>query len=163
MKSSDKFLVSIVVAIILLVVVVFAVVLTRPEPAYQPEETASGVAHNYLLALQREEFERAYGYLSPRLSDHPASVEEFSDQLEDYAWRFREDVEKTMAVESERVVGSRTVVSVRETRFYGGGLFDSGQSVNTFEMKLEQEGDAWKLVDADDYFAHCWIEADGCN
>ena len=105
----------------------------------------------------------AYGYLSPRLSDHPNSVEEFSDELEDYAWRFREDVEKTMAVESERAVGSRMVVSVRETQFYGGGLFSSGQYSHTFEVKLEREGDAWRIVDADDYFAQCWTEADGCK
>ena len=58
MKNTDKFLIGIVVSIILLVVIVFAVVLTRPEPAYQTDDTASGVAHNYLLAIQREEFER---------------------------------------------------------------------------------------------------------
>ncbi len=163
MKSTDKFLIGIVAGIILLVVVVFAVALTRPEPTYQSDETASGVVHNYLLAVQREDYERAYSYLSPRLDGYPTSVYEFIEQLETYDLRFRAEPDMTLAVDSERVVGGRTVVTVRETQFYEGGLFNSRQSTNTFAVKTQLEGDTWHIVGADRYFAPCWQWDDKCD
>jgi len=163
MKGTDKFLIGIVVGIVLLVVIAFAVVLARPEPTYQAEEMATGVTHNYLLALQKEDYERAYRYLSPTLAGYPESVEAFAETVEDFNWRFRTDTETTLTVLSERVVGSRTVVEMRESRFYRGGLFGSGQTTNTFEVKLEQEAGAWKVVDAGYYFAPCWTDDEGCE
>jgi len=157
MKSSDKFLLAIVVGIVLLVLVAFVVVLARPEPTYQAEDTAGGVAHNYLLALQQEDYGRAYGYLSPSLVRYPASPADFAEQVADSRWRFpHNDDEVSLAVLSEKVVGNSTRVEVRQSRFYGGGLFDSGQSISTFTMKLQQEPAGWKIVAGDRYFEPCW-------
>jgi hypothetical protein len=137
MKSTDRFLIGIVVGIILLVVAAFVVTLTRPEPTYQAED----VAHNYLLALQEEDHQRAYGYLSPTLEGYPVSVERFAENVEDSRWRFRLDADTTLAVESVRVTGNRAVVDVRESRFHG----------------------EWKIVDSDYYFARCWKDSKGCK
>ena len=163
MKKTDIFLIAIVAGIILLVVVAFAVALRRPAATFQSEETASGVVHNYLLALQQKDYERAYRYLSPSLKSYPATVEAFAEQVEDNAWRFRTDTETTLRVESERAVGNLVFVTVRESRFYGGGLFNTGQSTSTFEMKARREAGGWKLVDGDYYFAYCWREDEGCE
>ena len=163
MKSTDKFLIGIVAGIVLLIVAAFVVTLTRPEPTYQAEDTPEGVAHNYLLALQKEDFERAYGYLSPTLEGYPASAEKFAEHVQDYSWRFRLDVDTTLAVESARVTGNRAVVKVRESRFDGGDLFDSSQSTNVFKMELQLESGEWKIVDADYYFAWCWERDEGCR
>jgi len=162
MKSTDKFLIGIVIGIVLLVVAAFVVTLTRPEPTYQAEDTPKGVAHNYLLALQKEDHQRAYGYLSPTLKGYPASAERFAENVEDSSWRFRLDTDTTLAVESARVTGNRAVVEVRESRFRGGDLFDSGQSTTVFEMELQLE-DEWKIADSDYYFAWCWKRDDGCR
>ena len=54
MKTTDKILIGIVAGIILLIIVALVVTLSRPEPTYQPEDTPEGIAHNYLLALQKE-------------------------------------------------------------------------------------------------------------
>lgn len=163
MKHTDKFLIGIVVGIVALVIVAFVVTLVRPEPTYQPEDTPKGVTHNYLLALQKGEYERAYGYLSSALTGYPASVDEFADAITDYSWQFRLDADTTLAVESAREVGSRVVVQVRESRFYGGSLIGNSQSVTLFDVKLELEDGAWKIVDADYYFAKCWRNDKGCR
>jgi hypothetical protein len=163
MKSSDKFLIGIVVGIVALVIAAFVVTLTRPEPTYQPEDTPGGVVHNYLLALQKEDHERAHEYLSPTLDGYPASVEEFAEAVADHSWRFRLDADTTLAVESARVTGSRAVVKVRESRFYGGSLIGNSQSVTVFEIKLELEEGTWEITDADYYFAKCWKNSKGCQ
>ena len=61
------------------------------------------------------------------------------------------------------MIGDRAVVTVRESRFRGGNLFDSSQSTSTFEMQLRQEDGGWKIVDAEAYFAWCWKNQYGCK
>ena len=161
MKSTDKFLIGIVVGIVLLVVAAFVVTLTRPEPTYQAEDTPEGVTHNYLLALQKKDYQRAYGYLSPTLKGYPVSAERFAENVEDYSWRFRLDTDTTLAVESAKVTANRAVVKVRESRFHGRGLFDSNQSTTVFEIKLQLENSEGKIVDADYYFTWCWKRSEG--
>lgn len=163
MKGSDKFLIGIVVGIGLLIIVAFIVTLTRPEPTYQPEDSPEGVAHNYLLALQQEDYQRAYGYLSPQLQHYPPSAEAFTEDIEAETWRFRMDTNTTLAVESVNVTDNRAVVKVRESRFDRGNLFSGGQSSNVFEMELQFEEGQWKIVDSDYYFAWCWTHNDYCK
>ncbi len=163
MKSTDKFLVGIVAGIIVLVVLAFAVTLARPEPTYQPEDTPEGVVHNYLLALQKEDYERAHGYLLPALESYPANADEFAAAVADQSWRFRLDIDATLVVESARVTGSRATVKVRESRFRGGGLLDNGQSTTLFDVELQLEENVWKITDGDYYFARCWQIKEGCQ
>lgn len=163
MKSTDKFLIGIVAAIVLLIIVALAVTLTRPEPTYQAEDTPEGVAHNYLMALNKEEYERAYGYLSPVLAGYPASAGKFVEHVHDYSWSFRLNMDTTLSVESTKVTGSQGIVRVRESSFRGGDLFDSGQSTRVFKVELRLEDDEWKIVDADYYFAWCWRQEAGCK
>ncbi len=163
MKSTDKVLIAIVAGIVLLIVVALVVTLTRPEPIYQAEDTPEGVAHNYLLALQKEEYGRAYGYLASTLKGYPVSTEEFTEHVQDNSWRFRLNTDTTLSVESTKITGSRATVKVRESRFRGGDLFDSGQSTYVFEMELKLEDDAWRIVDSDYYFARCWEREEGCK
>jgi hypothetical protein len=163
MKTTDKMLIGIVVAILLLIVAALAITLTRPEPTYGAEDTPEGVTHNYLLALQREEFERAFGYLSPTLKGYPATVERFVDDIHDNPWSFRLDTDTTLMVGAASITGNNATVRVRESRFEGGDLFGSGQSTLDIEMQLHREDGVWKIVNAFDYFAMCWNEAKGCQ
>lgn len=158
MKGTDRFLIGIVAGVVLLVGVVIGVALLRShEVSYQPEDTPEGVAHNYLLALQWEDYERAYGYLSPTLPGYPASAREFTDDVEDNAWSFgRYDDDVSLAVEAVKVTDDRAEVSVRRTSFYSGGVFDSGQYSTTFDMTLHREGGEWKVVESDRYWYRCW-------
>lgn len=165
MRSTDKFLIGIVAGVLVLVGVAFAVAFLRPEPTFRPDDSAEGVAHNYLLALQQADYERAYGYLSPSLKGYPDSAEAFARDARNYQWNFGAGSESiTLEVKSARVIGEQTVVEVQETRFYEGGLFDSSQYTNTFDMTLRLDGEsgAWKITASGSYWAECWDELNGC-
>ena len=164
MKSTDKFLIGIVGGVILLIVVAFAVAFLRPKSTYLPDDTPEGVAHNYLFALQQKDYARAYGYLSLTISGYPKSAEVFADDVNDYSWYFGE-ASNTLQVESSSITGDRAVVSVRETVFHEGGLFNSNQYANTFEMTLQRDpkSGAWKIVESDSYWAWCWSNRGGCR
>ena len=163
MKSTDKFLIGIVVVIVLIVVAAFVVTLTRPDAAYLPDDSPENVVHNYLLALQQNEFDRAYRYLSPDLEGFPASAAAFEQEMKNNSWRFREDVEVTLSVEDAEIKGDQATVQVLESQFYGGGLLESGQSVMTFEMELTQLDGEWKITNGDYYFAYCWTSGNFCK
>jgi hypothetical protein len=162
MKGIDRFLIVIVGGVVLLVAVVIAVVLLRSgKVSYQPDDTPEGVAHNYLLALQWEDYERAYSYLSPTLPGYPATAQEFTKNVDDHSWSFPRPDDVSLAVEAVKDTGEQAKVSVRRTSFYSGGVFDSGQSSTTFEMTLVREGDEWQVVEADRYWWKCWGVATG--
>ena len=165
MKGTDRFLIGIVAAVIVLVGVVLALALLRPnQPSYQPDDTPEGVAHNYLLALQLEEYERAYGYLSLALPGYPDDSDAFERDVEDNRWNFGYyDDDVSLSVEAVDASGDRAKIIVRKTQFYRGGLFDSGQHSTTFEMTLLQEEGVWRLTESNRYWASCWEKEDGCK
>jgi hypothetical protein len=163
MKRTDKHLILIVVSALVLVVITLVVALTRPEPAYREGDTPEGVAHNYLLALQQEDFERAFGYLSPSLDGHPEDADAFREDIRRYSWRFQVNEDTTLSIVSSKISGDEATVTVRETRFVVGDLFESSERVRTFEIELAQKGVDWKIVGAESYFAPCWNTERGCG
>ncbi|HLE27361.1 MAG TPA: hypothetical protein VI793_04545 [Anaerolineales bacterium] len=157
MKSTDRFLIGIVIGVVVLVIAAFGVAFLGPKPAYQSDDTPEGVAHNYLLAIQREDYARAYGYLSPDLRGYPASDEQFIEDMYNNRWNFRLDSNPaTLTVGSTRITGNLAIVTVRETVFYSTGLFDSYESANTFEVSLRRYDGVWKVITSDSYWAECW-------
>ena len=164
MKNTDKFLTGIVIAVVLLVGAAFAVALLRPKPVYRSEDAPEGVAHNYLLALQQRDYDRAYGYLSPTIDGYPASAQAFATDIQNNSWNFRlDDTSTTLEVDSARITGDQATVTVRETRFNQGGLFESSQYTNTFEMRLRRGEGVWRITGSDAYWAYCWDDKDGCR
>jgi hypothetical protein len=165
MKTTDKFLLGLVAGVVLLVGAAFAVVLLRPKPAYRADDTPEGVAHNYLLALQQSDYERAYGYLSPTLRGYPDSLDEFVENVEDNEWQFQQDDSITLSVESAKITGERATVTVQKKVFYGGGLFDNYEYTDTFKMtlRLDTVSGNWKISDSDDYWAWCWSNENVCQ
>lgn len=165
MKDTDKFLIGIVAAVVILVVAVLAIALLRPnEMSYQPDDTPEEVANNYLLALHLEDYDRAYGYLSPTLPGYPDNLDAFERNVEGNRWSFGyRDDEVSLAVDVVDVSGDKAKIVVRRTTFSRGGLFDSGQYSSTFEMTLRLEEGTWKVTDSDRYWASCWEKQDGCK
>lgn len=165
MRGTDKFLIAIVAGIVLLVGAVLALILLRPnQPSFQPDDTPEGIAYNYLLALELEDYERAYGYLSPRLPGYPDDAETFERNVGDHRWSFGyRDDDVSLAVESVKVTGDRAKLVVGKTEFYRGGLFDSGQYSTTFAMTLRREEGVWKITASDRYWASCWDSSKGCK
>lgn len=162
MKQTDRFLLAIITGVVVLVIAALALALTRTPQAYQPDTMPAGVAHNYVLALQQGDAEKAYGYLSPAIKGYPPTAEEFSADIDRYGWGFDRGA-ATIAVRDERIVDDRATVTVDETRFNEGGLFNSGQYTNSFDVTLRRDGQTWKIVEADSYWAWCWNQSRPCN
>jgi hypothetical protein len=119
--------------------------------------------HDLLLAVQLSEYERARGYLSPSLPGLPVDVERFERDVQNNRWRFGGyDDDVSLAIEASNVTGDRAKIVVRRTVFRRGGLFDSGQYSDTFDMTLRREEGAWKVADSDRYWADCWESSKGC-
>jgi hypothetical protein len=165
MKDTDKFLIGIVVGVLLLVGVALALVWLHPKPTYRAEDTPEGVAYNYLLALQEKDYTRAYGYLLPTLKGYPASVDVFTANIRSNKWSFAlDDNSVTLAIQSVRLISAdKADVSVKETHFYEGGFLFGYQYASTFQMELQRQDGAWKIVASDRYFASCWNQKDGCK
>ena len=158
MKQTDKLLLGIVVTILVLVAAAFVLVLTQPAPEYQPDDSPEHVALNYLLALRQQEYERAYGYLSPELKNYPETLDEFVGDVEDSTWAFRLDTEVSLNVASTRVVNNDATVTIEETRFYNSDLFNSSQSTMTFMMHLSPVNGAWRITQSTAYWDNCWLQ-----
>jgi hypothetical protein len=161
MRQTDRFLLAIVAGIVLLVVVALTLALTRPAQGYLPETTPGAVAHNYLLAIKQGDDARAYSYLSPDLAGYPATLDEFSADIDRYSWGFNR-APATIGVADERITDDRATITINETRFYEGGLFSSSQYTDSFDVTLRRQGDTWKLISADSYWASCWAEEESC-
>ncbi len=163
MKNIDKFLVALVVGIVILIGVALTVVLLRPKPAYQAEDTPAGVAYNYLLALKREDYTRAYGYLSHDLAGYPETQAKFTTDIKEMSYYFFDDDSTSLNVSSSDVTGDWATVTVEQTTFYSGGLFNSNHYTSTFDMTLLRDSQGWKIGGSESYWAWCWGDEEGCQ
>ena len=154
--KGDKFLIGIIVGIGLLVVVALIVVLTRgQQEAYIADDSPSGVVHNYFLAVQRQDYEKAYGYLWDDLKSKP-DLDEFITTVDSYGSRS----ETSLQVGESTITDSRARVEVAIATYRGGGLFDSGSYTNreVAHLRTNANGD-WKLIEFPyPYWGYDWNE-----
>jgi hypothetical protein len=164
-KSSDKFLIAIVVGAILLVLIAFVVVLRQPNPSYLPEDTPEGVINNYLLALQKDDYARAYGYLSPDLAGYPSSVTEFASDVDRDSWKFGQGGDDTVLdMGSREPLGDEMLVTIQITHFYHNGPFDSSSYTESAWFTLSKADVNWQIVDGGVYFwVDCWDDPTSCK
>ncbi len=109
-------------------------------PAYGPEDTPEGVVRNYVVALQLNDYERAYGYLAKQ--ENGPSYEAFRRAF------LTGQVDARNAAlqigEGNRLGGDEAWVTL--TIQYGGyGVFDRGYSQNDKATLIRQNG-AWKIT-----------------
>ncbi len=157
MQSSTKFLLGIVIGIVLLVIVTFTVVMMRPEPTYQDDTTPEGAAHNYLLAIQNGDYERAYSYI-PEAYQFPENADQMGYDIEQRTWQFDTGSDISLSVESSRMRGDeKAAVTIRKTTFHNSGLMGSSQSTRTFTLDMVLEDGVWKVSDGENFwYSNCW-------
>jgi hypothetical protein len=156
MKTSDRFLIAIVVGALLVAGAAAATTLVhRSEPAYRADDTPAAVAYNFLLALQRQDYARAYSYLSPQLANYPRSVAQFAGEL---GMQYPGGPERNAAVEVEpaQITGDLATVNVRETIFYTGGLLNSGENTMTYPILLQRVNGAWQVINGGNHWNGNW-------
>jgi hypothetical protein len=142
--KQDKFLYAILAGIILLVVLSVVVVLVRAPGSeqYQPDDTPAGVAHNYFLAIQRNEYERAHSYLSDQLRNKPDLDQFITDIGNNSA-----DQEAALKLGNVSQSGQYTEVEVVVTNYRAGGIFDSNRYATTDMAILRQDSNGrWRLI-----------------
>lgn len=141
--KNDKFLIGIVIGIVILVVVAIGVVLTRSQAeAYVADDTPAGVVQNYFLAVQRQDHDKAYSYLSDEIKAKP-DLNDFILTVENYG----NQPEASLKIDDTTVEDNRAQVRVAITTYSGGDLFDQGSYTmqDTVHLRAAPTGE-WKIL-----------------
>jgi len=161
MKRTDGFLIILVAGVVLLIVGAFVLLRLQPPADYRPGSDPADVAHNYLFALQQEDYERAYTYLSPSMANYPRKGSDFSAQVFNNGYAFVFNEYASLTVGEADIQGNRATVPVRQRIAVQGGLFGGGSYDYDFQIRLERDGPdgPWLLVGADQFWLYCWGQA----
>ena len=136
---------------------------------YQVEDSPEAVAYNYLMALQKKNFSKAYDYLSPDLPGYPADLDQFIADLNDQELLPAYEIDPCVYIEEVKEQQDHTEVELR-MQYYdpclkGWWLEIENLSQTPGQLKLVQIGDNWKIVDANDwfFFSNCWADMSQCE
>ncbi len=161
-QETDRFLIGIVAGVGLVVVMAFAAILLRPAPKYVADDEPLGVVQNYLLALAKKDYTRAFSYLSPTLRHPPESADVMGDHVARNSWAF--DLEgTTLTVNQVTVTGDRADVTVMQHYENRGFILGGGPADRPFTVRLAREAGGWKLLHSDAYWLECWEQYAGCS
>lgn len=170
MKSPDRFLIAIVIGILLLMAIGLGVAFLQEGPTYRTEDTPEAVVHNYLLALNMSDYERAYGYVSPDLTHYP-TLSEFRETARREFWGYYGDSQQSMGIEILNTQEANEGVTVEaQVNFYYGGStfpwwFDRGwtRSDNVTVDVVQDENGEWKITKSTEYWDSCWHSTSICD
>ena len=136
----DRFLLVIVAGIGLLVIATISLFIIRQNSkTYGPEDTPEGVLRNYILAINQEDYAKAYGYL-PDFGTRP-DYDEFHQQMTAKTRAIDQTALKIISVD---VSGDEAKIKVVVTREGSDPFFDSRYSTNQTVLLGLHDG-AWKL------------------
>ena len=152
--KQDRFLLGILIFIGLLVIAALALFFVRNQtPAYGPEKTPAGVVYNYAVALQLNDYARAYGYLAEK--DNQPTYATFR-----HAFLSRQLDTSTSALqigEVQTLENGEAWVSVT-VQYAGNGIFNSGYSSND-KASLALQNGAWKITYLPNpYWGYDWYQ-----
>jgi len=135
----DRFLTGILIGIGLIVVIALALFFfRRGEARYVAEDTPEGIIQNYVLALQKKEFEKAYSYLSEgeNKPDFDYFRKEFVTGSESYT-------RSGLTLGTSSITGDTAYVTVIIQRSYGGPFSEISRNNETVDL-IRQDG-LWKI------------------
>ena len=136
---------------------------------YQPIDSPEATAYNYLMALVKKEYGRAYEYLSPTLPQYPEDLDTFILDLREHDLMPVYELDPCVYIEGIELQLDQAKVELR-MQYYDPCLLGWWLEVQNLtqtpgQMTLEQIEGSWKIVDADDWlFYHkCWSEISECE
>jgi hypothetical protein len=151
--KQDRFLVGILIGIAVLILVALAVFFTRKDNlTYGADDTPEGVVRNYVVAIYKRDYEKAYGYLAD-LKDKP-TFEKFRQSF------FSNNISPSNAgVEVGAVEVSGDLASVTLNVVYNqSDPFLSGYR-NTDYAQLVLQAGLWKLKQMPfNFWAYDWYQ-----
>ena len=138
--KQDRFLLIILTSIGLLMIAAIAVFFIRKNSqAYGSEDTPEGVLRNYVLAINQEDYAKAYRYLQD--SATKPDFEKFQQQMSNKSSIINRTAFKIISVEISDDQAEIKVILTRE----GYDLFDTRHSSNRTVDLLLEDG-TWKLI-----------------
>ncbi len=156
MLRQDRFLIGILVGLAVLAgAAIVAVVVRTPFADYMDDSTPSGVVHNYLVALQRGEPDRAYVYLT----DRPGRPTQ-ADFLTSHAVTRAPASRASFQIGEANTHDGEASVGVTVSTGYGGLLFlDPSGYVYYTSAHLVQENGEWRLIEMPgEWWDYSWYD-----
>lgn len=139
----DRFLTGILVGVGVLIVLAVGMFFVRQgKQVYMEEDTPEGVVHNYIIALQQKDYDRAYGYLADR-EYKPSKADFVSFYTSGYIYNENNGVHILETVMLGETNGEETALVELSISQGGGGLFGSRYSTNV-SAELALENGKWK-------------------
>ena len=138
--KQDRFLLGILVGIGVLVIVALALFYTRQDnQEYVSDTTPEGVVQNYVLALYKDDYDKAYAYLAD--GDNKPTYNEFRQAFFN---RLVSPGNAGLEIGETEIVGEEAYVNVYLI-YNPSGPFSSGYR-NSESARLERQGGKWKLL-----------------
>ncbi len=137
--KQDRFLIAILAGIGLLVVAAFVLFFVRQSNLnYVDDSTPEGVVQNYVLALHKGDYEKAYAYLA---EDKNKPV--YEDFRRPFAMKQVDISSSDVQITDTQILGDTATVGVLFSQFYGPFVSRGYRSSERAELKLEQN--YWKI------------------
>jgi hypothetical protein len=137
----DRFLLALLIAVLALVLVSLGLYAAqRSARDYGPEDEPAGVVRNYLLALQNQDYERAYAYLV-EANARPS----FEDFQRAFIISSSDLYELAVQVGETEVVGREAAVNLVLIDHGSGPLSDVFREATQATLERDAQG-AWKLT-----------------
>ncbi len=148
--KNDRFLTVILVIIALLVVASLSLFFVRQDSAtYLPEDTPAGVVHNYILAIEKGDYERAYDYLAEKQfkssKETKPSFEEFKDNFLFNENNAGYQIGETVISDTTTISSKTAHVEITIMEGSSGIFFDRHYDYMEKARLIEEEG-KWKIT-----------------
>jgi hypothetical protein len=151
--KQDRFLTGILVAIGVLIVVALALFFARQgNQEYVADDAPEGVVRNYILSLQKRDYEKAYGYLAE--GENKPTLTQFRQSFINYMVNPEGagvEIGATTISGNDAYVGLNIIYSPSDP-------FSSGYRNNDQAVLVKQNG-AWKLSRMPyNFWAYDWYQ-----
>jgi hypothetical protein len=152
--KQDRFLIGILIGIAVLVVVALTVFFSRKDGNlnYIADDTPEGVVQNYVVALHKRDFDKAYGYLAEL--EHKPTQEQFHQSFLNHSV---DPANAGVEIGKTEIMGSSASVSLNI--IYGqSDPFSSGNRNLDYAQLVRQNG-AWKIKQMPySFWAYDWYQ-----
>ncbi len=138
--KNDRFLTGILAGILILIVLALAMFFMRREQiAYVESDTPEAVLHNYVTALDKQDYRRAFDYVAAS-----AAVPGYTQFVSFQTANRQQNMQAGLEIGAAQISGDTAIVPVTIVRVSGGPLADTYRDPQTATLVREQGG--WKIV-----------------
>jgi hypothetical protein len=151
--KQDRFLIGILIGIVVLVVISLGLFFTRKDSEeYIADDTPEGVVHNYVVAIHKRDYEKAYSYLADK--ENKPTFENFRQ-----AFIINAVSPNNVGLEigTADIRGDDAIVSL-STIYNSSDPFSSGYRNTEVALLIRQDGQ-WRLEQMPyNFWAYNWYQ-----